>query len=277
MDSLLAKTSNPTLKRDCAKARSPLPPRWARHVNKRRSIVFTRLSVTPVLAILGASLLFGCATPTRRSADIATTGVATLDLDIAHIDIVAKEPRIPIDNFQVVVQDGVYRSGQPRLDNEPDNHDWEYLKALRVKTIVKLNKFFCEPRYSCVQNEVEEIAKAEKYGMKVIPIYMQPDDWPKNWNPLAHPNYNDVMRAVEILEKRGNERVLVHCAHGKDRTGLVVAVYSVLNKNYCKDAAYLQMKYYGASSVLFGIKPILYNDNIVEKQNCTDGYVSTPQ
>lgn len=223
--------------------------------------MFTRLSVTSVLVILGVSLLFGCATPTRRSADIATT-------QLPHPS--------PIDNFQIVVQNGVYRSGQPKLDDKNDS-DWKYLKEIGVTIVVKLNKFFCEPRYSCVQNEVEEITKAEKYGMKVIPIYMQPEDWPQNWNPLAHPDLKDVMRAVEILENRGNEKVLVHCAHGKDRTGLVVAAYSVSNKNYCKDAAYLQMKYYGASSVLFGIKPVLYNENIVENPNCTDGYVNTLQ
>src|ERR1019366_7265988 len=165
------------------------------------------------------------------------------------------------------------RSGQPK-----SKADWDYLYNIGVKTVIKLNEFFCDKTtHSCVQNEAEELKMANERDIKVIPIYMQPEDWPQNWNPLAHPDLKDVMRAVEILEKRGNERVLVHCAHGKDRTGLVIAAYSVRNKNYCKDAAYLQMKYYGASSVLFGIKPVLYNENFVESPNCTDGYVNTLQ
>ncbi|MET1083638.1 MAG: tyrosine-protein phosphatase [Burkholderiales bacterium] len=33
------------------------------------------------------------------------------------------------------------------------------------------------------------------------------------------------MQAIEVLEDSGNGKVLVHCSHGKDRTGLVIAVY----------------------------------------------------
>lgn len=207
--------------------------------------MFTRLRVTSLLVILVTTLLFGCATPTQRSADIST-----------------QEPHpSPINNFQVVIADGVYRSGQPHGEA-----DWKYLKAIGITTVVKLNKF------SSDEDEEEEFRLAEKHNIKVVPIYMQPEDFPYNWNPWVSPDLKDLMQAIKVLENRGNGKVLVHCSHGKDRTGLVVAVYSVRNKNLCKDAAYEQMKYYGANPILFGIKPVLDSTDIMENPGCTHEY-----
>jgi len=204
--------------------------------------MFTHLRVTSLLVILGTTLLLGCATVTQRSADIAT-----------------QEPHpSPINNFQIVIADGVYRSGQPKGEA-----DWNYLKNIGITTVVKLNKF------SSDADEAEEFLMAKERNIKVIPIYMPPDDFPHNLNPWASPDLKDLLQATEVLENRGNGKVLVHCSHGKDRTGLVVAVYSVRNKNFCKDAAYEQMKHYGASSMLFGIKPALDNPNIKENPGCT--------
>lgn len=207
--------------------------------------MFTRLRVTSLLVILGTTLLFGCTTPTQRSADIVT-----------------QEPHpSPIDNFQIVIPDGVYRSGQPKGDA-----DWAYLKRVGITTVIKLNKF------SSDADEAEEFRMAGKHGIKVVPIYMQPEDWPHNWAPWASPDLKDIMQAIELLENRGDGKVLVHCAHGKDRTGLVVAIYSVRNKNFCKDTAYDEMKYYGTNPLLLGIKPVLDRPNIKENPNCTHEY-----
>ena len=207
--------------------------------------MFTRLRVTSLLVILVTTLLFGCAPSTQRSADIST-----------------QEPHpSPINNFQVVIADGVYRSGQPRGET-----GWNYLKNIGITTVVKLNKF------SSDEDEAEEFRMAKEHNIKVVPIYMQPEDFPHNWNPWASPDLKDIMQAIKVLENRGNEKVLVHCSHGKDRTGLVVAVYSVRNKNLCKDAAYEQMKYYGANPILFGIKPVLDSPDIMENSGCTHEY-----
>lgn len=201
-----------------------------------------------VLATAGVALLFGCATPTQPSADIATQ---------------APHPA-PIDNFQIVVPDRVYRSGQPRGDAE-----WDYLARLGIKTVVKLNRFSAEV------DETEEFRLAAKHGIKVVPIYLQPDDWPHNWNPWASPDPQKLMQAVGVLEARGEGKILVHCAHGKDRTGLVVAVFSVRNRNLCKDAAYDEMRYYGTNPLLFGIKPVLDGPGVTESPGCTHARPAT--
>ncbi len=207
--------------------------------------MLTRFGVTSLFAILGTTLLFSCAAPTQRSADIAT-----------------QEPHpSPINNFQIVIADGIYRSGQPKGEA-----DWNYLKNIGITTVVKLNQF------SSDADEAVEFSMAKARNIKVIPIYMQPEDFPHNLNPWASPDLKDLMQAIEALEDRGNGKVLVHCSHGKDRTGLVVAVYSVRNKNYCKDTAYKQMKDYGANPILFGIKPVLDSPNIRENPGCIHEY-----
>ncbi|WP_155510414.1 tyrosine-protein phosphatase [Pseudomonas fluorescens] len=60
----------------------------------------------------------------------------------------------------------------------------------------------------------------------------------------------------------------VHCSHGKDRTGLVVALYRVAHNNYCKDNAYKEMNDYGHNRLLFGLKNVLYSDDVKEHADC---------
>jgi protein tyrosine/serine phosphatase len=175
----------------------------------------------------------------------------------ADIDNQELHPSPIINNFQIVIPDGVYRSGQPK------GKDWDYLKNIGITTVVKLNKF------SPDADEAEEFCMANARNIKVIPIYMQPEDFPHNWNPWASPDIKDLMQAIEVIENRGNGKVLVHCSHGKDRTGLVVALYRVRYKNVCKDAAYEEMKRYGANPFLFGIKPVLDSLCIREETGCT--------
>lgn len=202
-----------------------------------------RLTVFGVCLILTA-----CATPTQPSAVIARVSP---DAE-------------PIFNLHVVSPDGtdsanaVYRSGQPRGEKQ-----WKYLKEIGIKTVVKLNEF------SSQVDESEERSLAEQNGINLIRMYMPPEDFPHNWNPWAHPDEKALMQAVEALENKDNLPALVHCSHGKDRTGLVVAVYSVRNKKYCREAAIKEMEYYGASSFLFGLKPMLDSPNITPSPDCT--------
>ncbi len=207
--------------------------------------MFTRHGVISFIVILGTTLLCGCAGSTQCLADVAT-----------------QEPHTsPIKNFHIVIPNGVYRSGQPKGEA-----DWDYLKNIGITIVVKLNKF------SSDADEAVEFRMAKERNIKVIPLYMQPEDFPHNLNPWASPDLKDLTQAIEVLENRGNAKVLVHCSHGKDRTGLVVAIYSVRNKNFCKDAAYEQMKQYGANINLFGIKPMLDSKNIRENPGCNHEY-----
>ncbi|MEO6800069.1 MAG: tyrosine-protein phosphatase [Rhodanobacter sp.] len=207
--------------------------------------MFARVKSISLLTVILTTLLFGCATTTPRSADIP--------YQTPHPS--------PITNFQVVDSDGIYRSGQPRGEA-----DWKYLEDLGITTVIRLNEF------SPNVDEAEELRMAKAHNISVVRIYMQPEDWPHNWNPWVRPDSTKLMEAVAILENRGNKKILVHCSHGKDRTGLVVAIYSIRDKNFCKDAAYKQMRDYGANPILFGLKSVLDGADIVQHQNCLADY-----
>ncbi|WP_366112438.1 tyrosine-protein phosphatase [uncultured Campylobacter sp.] len=49
----------------------------------------------------------------------------------------------------------------------------------------------------------------------------------------------DVLRTIRKRQKEG--AVLVHCYHGADRTGLVVAMYRVIYQGWSLDAARSEM------------------------------------
>jgi protein tyrosine/serine phosphatase len=191
--------------------------------------------------------LAACGTSTRQSADIA--GV---------------DPHpAPIDNFQVVEivsQNGLYRGGQPIENDKRD--DWKYLKSIGVKTVIKLN------RYSSYGNEDNELSSAKRHGINVKEILMQPEDFPHNWNLWATPTDEQIEAAVSMLEDKKNWPIYIHCSHGKDRTGLIVAIYRVRNDKYCKSKAANEMDFYGANPFLFGLKRILYRKDINENINC---------
>lgn len=164
----------------------------------------------------------------------------------------------PVFNFQVVStgSDGasaVYRSGQPTED------DWGYLEQLGIKTVIKLNQF------SGKVSSEDEVKAARAHHIAIIPVYMPPEDLPHNLDLSAHPDKKVLEQALSALAN-SNRPVLVHCSHGKDRTGLVIAAYRIRYNNWCKKDAIKEMEYYGTNPLLTGLKPML--DDIGESPSC---------
>jgi protein tyrosine/serine phosphatase len=174
------------------------------------------------------------------------------------IDSTELAKQAPIVNFQTVEPQGIYRGGQPW--NEAD---WTFLKGIGVKTVVKLNQ------YANGENTLQqERSEAEKHGIQLIELPMQPEDWPHNWNLWVTPSPDKLKAAEQAIANKGNWPVFVHCSHGQDRTGLVVAVYRVAHNNYCKDKAYNEMKLYHHNTFLFGLKNVLYSADVKEHADC---------
>ena len=190
-----------------------------------------------------------------------------LGLGLAGLGAQAAELAAPIFNFHVVQTDAsgqatVYRSGQPKTDA-----DWAYLQQRGVRSVLKLN------RHDAEVDAAQEMAQAQRHGIRLIPVYMQPEDFPHNWNLWAHPDEATLMRAVKVLEDPANAPILVHCAHGQDRTGRVVAAYSVRNKGYCKSTAVAEMKHYGTSPFLRGLQPMVMGPLLREPPQCKTRFV----
>ncbi|MHA6853035.1 phosphatase domain-containing putative toxin [Ralstonia pseudosolanacearum] len=151
-------------------------------------------------------------------------------------------------NFGVVSEGSIYRGGEPVGEQE-----WQFLKESKIKTIVKLNQ------YSKAVSESEEDRFAEQYGIKVIKVFMEPEDCilgkhcDIDLDEMPDPNL--VGKAIsEIKNAAGNGPVYVHCSHGQDRTGLVVALYRMRVQGYCLKKADDERNLYHPNTILTGIK-----------------------
>ena len=111
-------------------------------------------------------------------------------------------PDLPVENAARVA-DGLYRGAQP---------DSAGLRALRergVKTIV------------CLRSAAPERKEAEALGMEVVEIPMEAG--------LTCPPPTDaqVMRFFEVVLDPAKRPLFFHCAQGRDRTGVMAAIYRI--------------------------------------------------
>ncbi|KAF5680557.1 SIW14-like tyrosine phosphatase [Fusarium heterosporum] len=105
-------------------------------------------------------------------------------------------------NFGIVVP-GVYRSSFPR------SHDFEYIKGLGLKTIVTLVK------KDDLDHDLETFVSRE--GIRQVVFNMKGTK--KEAIPLS------TMKAIlSVVLDKSNYPLLIHCNHGKHRTGCVVGV-----------------------------------------------------
>ena len=124
---------------------------------------------------------------------------------------------IPITNFHQVA-DGLYRGGRPSRDG---------LKALSnvgFKTVLSF-------RWRKAPIAVER-AYVEELGMKFINI-------PLNYWSL--PKQDEVDAFFEIVDDARHYPIFVHCFHGADRTGLLMAIYRVVRCGWSFQDAYKEM------------------------------------
>ena len=111
------------------------------------------------------------------------------------------------------VSSNLYRSAQPTAQGMGQ------LKQLGIQTIVNLRSF---------HSDRDAIGQT---GLAYDHIYM------KAW----HPEEEDVIRFLQIVTNPKRTPVLVHCQHGADRTGSMVALYRIAVQGWTKEAAIREM------------------------------------
>ena len=107
--------------------------------------------------------------------------------------------------------------------------------------------------YRSAQPAPDSAKAIEKLGIRtVLNLRINDKDKPLRANTnisfLRYPLHTwdidnrDVLAVLKIITNPNNQPVLVHCTHGADRTGLMMASYRMVVQGWTKDAAINEMK-----------------------------------
>ena len=98
---------------------------------------------------------------------------------------------------------------------------------------------------------VVNLRNNEGDGALVLPTGVRYEQIPFNtW----HVKENDVVQFLKIVRNPSNQPVLLHCKHGSDRTGMMTAIYRIVEQGWSKEDAIAEMTQGG-----FGYHPIWSN------------------
>jgi protein tyrosine/serine phosphatase len=143
-----------------------------------------------------------------------------------------KDPFSDVPNFHRV-DNVIYRGGQPNTKG------WEKIKSLQIKTIISL------------QDENEDFLKEKEIVLNAgINFYNLP------MSVYKQPTDEQVLKFLEIILKKSNQPVFVHCDSGRDRTCAMVALYRVvvcgwtIKDSYTEATKFGFWPYYGEEAVL---------------------------
>jgi tyrosine-protein phosphatase SIW14 len=135
-----------------------------------------------------------------------------------------------LPNFHKV-NEHLYRGAQPLSGG------MRLLAAQGIRTIVNL-------RGEDEGTRAEE-QDARAAGLRYFNVPMQ---------GLSRPKDEQVERVLSIINDSHNWPVFVHCNHGKDRTGTIIACYRISHDGWTSEKAKQEAKHYGMSWVQFGMK-----------------------
>lgn len=160
----------------------------------------------------------------------------TLLFLITFLSPLAQASDSNIKNF-FQVSEGIYRGGRPTDGN------MEYLAELGIKTDINLQggdrknlgigriMEWYQPGEK-PENIAHEKAVAESFSINFY-------NFPLNsLAPVSRVDDKKIDQILAILENPGLQPIFIHCEHGKDRTGLVIALYRVKVQKWSVHDAY---------------------------------------
>jgi len=141
------------------------------------------------------------------------------------------EPRYSeLPNFHLVSTQ-LYRGAQPRASG------LQKLKALGVKTIVNLRG-------------KDANARAESDNARALGLLYYNIPLPE----FSKPPDEKVRQILGILNSAENQPVFVHCHHGEDRTGTIIACYRITHDGWTAAEAKKEAEKCGMSWTQIGMK-----------------------
>jgi len=138
------------------------------------------------------------------------------------------------------VDAGIYRGAQPAPEG------YLTLKEMGIRTVINLRS-----RHS----EKEEVEAA---GMRSVEIPMN----------IFDVREETVRQVVAVMSDPANRPVYIHCKLGKDRTGVVVAIYRMEMNGWALSEAEAEMQAFGFNDIWFNLKDLVrhYRLNTGERQ-----------
>lgn len=106
------------------------------------------------------------------------------------------------------VSEGIYRSEQP------NRKGMETLESFGIKSVLNLREKRTDNR------------EARHTDLVLVQVPIQAKTM----------TYGDVLLALQAIEK-AEKPLVVHCLHGSDRTGAIIASYRMVNENWTREAA----------------------------------------
>jgi len=164
--------------------------------------------------------------PTKALSDKAMRSVsklkATVVAVVVTVGIAAVAGAIwfhdyPVRNFGVVREGVLYRSAQPhRLG-------WKRLRGLYgIRTVIDLREETPNKPWAVLERQF-----CARNGIRYIKLPIGPDRL----------TYQQLRTIAETICDPARRPVLVHCEHGKSRTGVVVAAYRIVAQGWSYRAA----------------------------------------
>jgi protein-tyrosine phosphatase len=159
---------------------------------------------------LPAPSLSGLELPPALPAPLAPESLSALPVEPLQAAPARPDPRDPRGNFHSVAPN-LYRSAQP------------------TRKGVKLAFRAGIRRILCLREEVdsEEFERARKLGIQVINVPML---------DMGMPTFQELDAALDVLDDLSLP-TLVHCHHGQDRTGVVIAAWRAVKQNVALSVA----------------------------------------
>ena len=130
------------------------------------------------------------------------------------------------------VSDTLYRGAQPAVGGLKILKD-----ELGIKTIINLRG---EDKQS--RKEKEE---ANSLGLQYYSIPMA---------GIGRPADKQIAEVMKIIEAPENQPVFVHCKHGNDRTGTVVACYRIMREGWNANRAVTEANRHGMHRIMYGMR-----------------------
>ncbi|PYP86838.1 MAG: hypothetical protein DMF61_11565 [Blastocatellia bacterium AA13] len=160
-----------------------------------------------------------------------------------------------LPNFRKI-NDQIYGGGQPRTKG------LSKLAELGIKTVVNLRG---------VDNQTR--AEEQEAGVLGLRYYSIP------MPGLARPSDEQVAKVFALLNDQANWPIFVHCNHGSDRTGTILACYRISHDRWTDDRAISEAKQYGMSWIEFGMRSFVsdyYKKQIGGSENGVKAEAAAP-